>query len=97
MLANRVNEFSTLDVRHRILAELLRLPRPEPGNQARAIISPPPVHSEIAARVSTRREAVARELKALERESMIERRRGAIVLTDVDRLRRQVDEAADNG
>src|SRR6516164_1770144 len=74
MLANRVNEFSTLDVRHRIHAELLRLSRPEPGDPARAVISPPPPHAEIAARVSTRREAVARELKALERDRMIERR-----------------------
>src|ERR1700722_856863 len=37
MLANRVNEFSTLDVRHRIYAELLRLSRPEPGNKSCAI------------------------------------------------------------
>jgi CRP/FNR family transcriptional regulator, cyclic AMP receptor protein len=55
------------------------------------------VHSEIAARVSTRREAVARELKALERERLIERRRGAIVLTDVERLRRLVNEAIELG
>ena len=96
MLANRVHEFATLDVPHRIAAELLRLSRPdkEPG---RAIVSPPPIHTEIAARVSTRREAVARQLNALERAGLIERRRGAIVLTDVDRLRRQVDEAADEG
>jgi DNA-binding MarR family transcriptional regulator len=60
-------------------------------------VSPPPIHAEIAARVSTRREAVARQLNALERAGLIERRRGAIVLTDVDRLRRQVDEAADEG
>jgi CRP/FNR family transcriptional regulator, cyclic AMP receptor protein len=97
MLANRVNEFTTLDVRHRIYAELLRLSRPEPGNKSCAIISPPPVHSEIAARVSTRREAVARELKALERKRLIERRRGAIVLTDVERLRRLVNEAIELG
>jgi CRP/FNR family cyclic AMP-dependent transcriptional regulator len=97
MLANRVNEFTTLDVRHRIYAELLRLSRPDPGNKSCAIISPPPVHSEIAARVSTRREAVARELKALERGRLIERRRGAIVLTDVDRLRRLINEAIDLG
>lgn len=97
MLTNRVNEFSTLDVRHRIRAELLRLSRPEPGNPARAIISPPPMHAEIAARVSTRREAVARELKALERDRMIERRRGALVLTDVDRLRRMINEAIEHG
>jgi CRP-like cAMP-binding protein len=97
MLANRVNEFSTLDVRHRIHAELLRLSRPEPGNPSHGIISPPPVHHEIAARVSTRREAVARELKALERDSLIERRRGAIVLTDVDGLRRMINEAVERG
>ena len=60
-------------------------------------MSPPPIHAEIAARVSTRREAVARQLNTLERAGLIERRRGAIVLTDVDRLRRQVDEAADSG
>src|SRR4030081_3258844 len=55
MLANRVNEFSTLDVRHRIHAELLRLSRTEPADPARAIISPPPVHAEIAPPLSTRR------------------------------------------
>jgi CRP-like cAMP-binding protein len=97
MLANRVHEFATLDVPHRIAAELLRLSRPDPKQAGRAIVSPPPIHAEIAARVSTRREAVARQLNALERAGLIERRRGAIVLTDVDRLRRQVDEAADEG
>jgi DNA-binding MarR family transcriptional regulator len=97
MLANRVNEFSTLDARYRIHAELLRLSRPEPGRPGHAIISPPPLHSEIAARVSTRREAVARELKALERAGLIERRRGAIALLDTHRLRSLIDEAADNG
>ena len=97
MLTNRVNEFSTLDVRHRIHAELLRLSRTEAADPARAIISPPPVHAEIAARVSTRREAVARELKALERDRLIERRRGALVLTDVDRLRRMINDAIEAG
>jgi CRP/FNR family cyclic AMP-dependent transcriptional regulator len=96
-LANRVNEFSTLDVRYRIYAELLRLSRPDPANAGRATISPPPVHAEIAARVSTRREAVARELKALERAGLIERRRGAIALGDTHRLRRLIEEAINEG
>jgi CRP-like cAMP-binding protein len=95
-LSNRVHEFTTLDVRHRIMAELLRLSRPEPNRPGRAIVSPPPIHAEIAARVSTRREAVVRELTAMERAGLIERRRGAIALTDVNRLRRLVDEAAEN-
>ena len=95
MLANRVNEFTTLTVRHRMYAELLRLARPEAGHPDRAVISPPPVHAEIAARVSTRREAVAREFKALERAGLIERRRGAIVLTDTNRLQLLIDEAVE--
>jgi DNA-binding MarR family transcriptional regulator len=63
----------------------------------RAIISPPPVHAEIAARVSTRRESVAREFKELERSGLIERRRGAIVLSDTRRLRSLIEEAIDKG
>src|SRR5947207_3946237 len=39
ILANRVNEFSTLDVRYRIYADLLKLSRPCPANGGRAIIS----------------------------------------------------------
>jgi CRP/FNR family cyclic AMP-dependent transcriptional regulator len=85
MLANRVNEFSTLDVRGRIHAELLRLARPERGGADR-VISPPPTHAELAARVSCQREAVTRELGALARSGLIERRRGAIALLDSARL-----------
>jgi CRP/FNR family transcriptional regulator, cyclic AMP receptor protein len=96
-LANRVNEFSTLDVRYRVYAELLRLSRAEPGPAGRAIISPPPVHAEIAARVSTRRETVARELKALERAGLVERRRGALALSDVHELTRLIEEAMERG
>ena len=95
MLANRVNEFTTLDARYRIYAELLRLARPEAGKPKRAVISPPPVHAEIAARVSSRREAVVRELKALERSGLVERRRGALVLTDTARLRYFIEQASE--
>jgi CRP/FNR family transcriptional regulator, cyclic AMP receptor protein len=90
-----VNEFTTLDARHRIYAELLRLSRPETGASTRAIVSPPPAHAELAARVSIRREAVSRELKALERSGLIERRRGALVLTDPGRLRDLIERASE--
>src|SRR5262249_2572733 len=95
MLANRVNEFTTLDARHRIYAELLRLSRPETGRPGQAMVSPPPAHAEIAARVSIRREAVTRELKSLERAGLIERRRGALVLTDTRRLRQLIEQASE--
>jgi CRP/FNR family cyclic AMP-dependent transcriptional regulator len=82
-LDQRINEFSSMDVKHRIYAELLRRSRIDPTNDHRAVVSPPPVHADIAARVSTRREMVARELKALEREGLLTKRRGAFVITDV--------------
>jgi len=94
-LANRMNEFTTLDARHRIYAELLRLSRPATGKPKQAVVSPPPVHAEIAARVSIRREAVPRELKALERAGLIKRCRGALVLTDTGRLRQLIEQEAE--
>jgi CRP-like cAMP-binding protein len=89
-LDQRVNEFSSMHVKHRIYAELLRRSRPDPADQRRAIVSPPPVHSDIAARVSTRREMVARELKALERAGLLTKRRGAFVLNNVPELLQQL-------
>jgi CRP-like cAMP-binding protein len=85
-LDQRVNEFSSMDVKHRIYAEMMRRSRPDPSDPRQALISPPPVHSDIAARVSTRREMVARELKALERAGLLTKRRGAFVLTNVPAL-----------
>jgi len=85
-LTNRVREFTTLDVKHRVYAELLRLSHQKDGASDVAIISPPPVQAAIAARISTRRETVAREMKALERAGLIERKRGALVLTDTKTL-----------
>ena len=94
-MSNRVNEFTMLDARHRIYAELLRLSKPETGKPTHAVVSPPPVHSDLAARVSIRRESVTRELKALERAGLIEKRRGALVLTDTTRLRQMIEEASE--
>jgi len=94
-LATRVLEFTSLDAKYRIYAELLRLARPVAGDPDRAVISPPPAHTEIAARVSIRREAVAREIKLLERAGIVGRRPGALVLTDPARLRKLIDDASE--
>jgi CRP/FNR family cyclic AMP-dependent transcriptional regulator len=90
-LTRRVHEFSTLQVKHRLCAELLRLSRFDPNSQQRALVSPPPAHSELAARLSTRREMVTRELKALERAGLLARQPGAIVITDVPALSTMVE------
>ena len=91
-LDQRINEFSSMDVKHRIYAELLRRSRADPNDAHQAVVSPPPVHADIAACVSTRREMVARELKALERQGLLSKRRGAFVITDVPRLLQRMQE-----
>ena len=59
--------------------------------------STPPNQSELAARINTRRETVSREINAMEREGLIERRRGAIVITDALRLTASLEAAASDG
>ena len=96
MLANRANETSGLSMKPRLWAELLRLARPPQAAPGSPVISPPPTHAELAARVSSHREAVTRELGVLERAGLIARRRGAIAVLDEARLRRMLAEAADD-
>ena len=95
-LSRRVGELGALDVRSRVHAELLRLARPDRENPKRAIILAPPNQSELASRINTRRETVSREINAMEREGLIERRRGAIVITDALRLSARIKSTAIN-
>lgn len=92
MLANRINEFTTLGIRDRLYLDLLRLSRPDRENVKQAIVSPPPLHADLAGRISTRRETVTKELSAMEREGLLQRRRGALVILDVPRLIGMIDE-----
>jgi len=80
-LHQRVSELHTMPVRDRIYAELLRRSRADPIDERRALVSPVPRHAELAARVGTRREYVARELKALERAGICTKTGGAFVIT----------------
>jgi CRP/FNR family cyclic AMP-dependent transcriptional regulator len=86
MLTNRVNEFSKLSVRERLVLELLRRSRAARENPMEAVISPPPVHADLAGRISTRREIVTKELSSMERDGLVRRSRGALTLADVPRL-----------
>ena len=80
-LHQRVSELHTMPIRDRIYAELMRRSRADPIDVRRGLVSPMPRHAEIAARVGTRRETVARELKALEREGVFTKSGGAFVIT----------------
>ncbi len=91
-LSDRVFEFSTLAVKNRIHAELLRLARDHMRDDNTAVVAPAPTHSDIASRISTHREAVTRELSELARAGLVKRRRGALEICDVPRLARLVEE-----
>jgi len=90
ILTDRVFEFSTLAVRNRIHAELLRLAR-DHDNGARPItIAPMLTHAELASRLSTHREAVTREFNDLARLGVIERSGNDLVIPDLAALERLV-------
>lgn len=92
LLSERVFEFSTLAVRNRIHAELLRLARENLHDDNTATVVPSPTHADIASRISTHREAVTREYHELTSAGLIEQRRGELVINDVARLESMVRE-----
>ena len=89
-LSERVLEYSTVDVERRVRAELLRLAVRHFDLDGVARI-PPMTHAKFAARVSCHREAVSRELKALQRAGVVTRQDRYFIVPDIARLRRLVD------
>lgn len=85
-LNERVFEFSALSVSSRIHAELLRHAYASDVENNAARIDPSPTHAEIAARVSTTREAVTREINALAGAGLVTKQRHALIINDVSRL-----------
>lgn len=89
----RILDLSTLGANNRVHADLLALCRnAEISAEGHARIRPIPVHSDIAARVSTTRETVARVLNDLSRQKIVRRDSDALVVLDVERLRDLVEE-----
>ncbi len=85
-MTDRVFELSTLGVRNRVHAEVLRLARRAgvAGNAAR--ITPAPRHGDIAGHISTYREQVTRELSILTTQGVLAREGDSLVVLDVLRL-----------
>ncbi len=88
----RIMDLSTLAANNRVQAELLRQARDTVKDDNTAVITPIPVHSDIASRVSTTRETVARVLSDLTRQGILERTRDSLVIRDVERLEEMVEE-----
>ncbi|NBC31375.1 MAG: cyclic nucleotide-binding domain-containing protein [Alphaproteobacteria bacterium] len=92
----RIVDLSTLAANNRVHAEVLRLAGLERrGNEA--VIRPIPTHSEIAGRVSTTRETVARVFGDLGRMGLVERRSDRLVIRDFARLQAMVTEVRGDG
>lgn len=84
-LSQRVVEYTTLTVRNRIHAELLRLARDHMMGD-HAYIDPAPLHKVLAARISTHREAVSREITRLTREGILKKSGRALIVRDIAAL-----------
>lgn len=86
----RTLEREALPVRLRLFSELLRLSRPRMGAPGERVVSPPPPHHELAARIGARREVVSRELSDMTREGWLARDRRAIRILRVAEMQRAV-------
>jgi len=89
---SRIMELSTLGANNRIHADLLRLARKVTEDEMTAMITPIPVHSDVASRVSTTRETVARVMNDLARKGILERQKTALFIKDLERLEDMVEE-----
>ena len=85
-MTDRVFEFSTLIVRKRLVCELLRRADENGRPSGEAIAISIPTHFELAAQISTHREAVSREMSALAKRGLIERRGTNLILRDLRAL-----------
>jgi CRP-like cAMP-binding protein len=89
--SERIMDLSALGANNRVHAEILRLAREAAGADAEtARLSPIPVHSEVASRVSTTRETVARVFSDLTREGILRKERNVLVVDDVPALAEMV-------
>jgi len=91
-LSERVIDLSTLGVHQRLYAEVLRLAREAGVKDNRARIDPAPKHADLASQVSTYREQVTRELSALARAGVLGKDGRALVVLDLARLAKLVEE-----
>ena len=92
-LSERIFEVCTLPVKDRIHVELLHLAQEHMRDDNTACITPAPTHADIASRIGTHREAVTRALNDLKSNGLLTRRRGVLVVSDVNQLTRLVNNA----
>jgi CRP-like cAMP-binding protein len=88
----RIMDLSTLGANNRVYAEILRLAKDDVRDNNTAVIRPIPIHGDIASRVSTTRETVARVFGELSRRDLVRRESNALRILDMDRLTEMVEQ-----
>ncbi|NKB56828.1 MAG: cyclic nucleotide-binding domain-containing protein [Alphaproteobacteria bacterium] len=88
----RIMDLSTLGANNRVYAEILRLAKDDVSDSNTAKIRPIPIHGDIASRVSTTRETVARVLNDLARKGLVKREKDALHILDMTHLSEMVEQ-----
>ena len=88
----RIMDLSTVGANNRVHAEILRLALPGVRTDNTAIVSPFPIHGDIASRVSTTRETVNRAFSDLSRRGIVKRSKSNLVVLDLIRLRKMIED-----
>jgi CRP/FNR family transcriptional regulator, cyclic AMP receptor protein len=88
---DRVMDLSTLGAHNRVHSELLREAKLHARDDNTAVIAPIPVHGDIASRVSTTRETVARVFGDLTKQGLIKRGKNELLVLDLERLEKLVE------
>lgn len=78
----RIMELSTLAATHRVYAEILRMAHPDPAGTGLWVIHPLPPLREVASRVSTTRETVARAFSQIYPTGLIRRKGRSLYIMD---------------
>jgi len=93
-LSNSISDLiqvNTLSVRGRICAELIRLALPIGIDPDRHIIRPSPVFVELAGRLNSSRETVSRTISQLQKQGILARSPGALIIENPKRLRGAIE------
>ena len=91
-LSARVVGVTALSARQRLIAELLRLAVPQPGNPDAAVVEPLPTQQQLASAIFGQREAVGRDMSKLKEAGLIRRNRRTLEITSLRALRSCLDD-----
>ncbi|MEM8793483.1 MAG: Crp/Fnr family transcriptional regulator [Pseudomonadota bacterium] len=86
-LTTRVLEYSTLHGPRRLVLEIIRLAEDAGAEDGRVELDVFPTHHDLAARISSHREAVSRQLSELMKGGLLEKDGRRMVVTDLNALR----------